>query len=92
MSRSLLNINKLRNKFNKILLEQIAVKLLNLIDEIEVKSSVCRNRLNKLENSRVTLKKQQFYLFHLNQAFQSLIKAAMNNTYNDSIFDDFKSI
>ena len=90
MSRSLLNINKLRNKFNNILFEQIAVKLFNLIDKIEIKSNVCRNRLNKFENFRIILKKQQFYLFHLNQKFQSLIKIAMNDTYNDSIFDDFK--
>ena len=90
MFRSFLNVNKLRNKFNKILFEQIAVELSNLIDEIEIKSNACRRRLNKFENFRIILAKQQLYLFHLSQTFQFLIKIAVNDTYNDSFFDDAK--
>jgi hypothetical protein len=91
MSWSLLGVNKLRSRLSKILLEQITAKLLSLIDEIEVKSSACRSRLNKLGDPRAILVDQQLYLFHISQAFQSLIKAAMNNTYNDLFFVDAKS-
>jgi hypothetical protein len=52
---SLLGVNKLRSRLSKILLKQIAAKLSSLIDKIEVKSSVCRSRLNKLGDPRVTL-------------------------------------
>ena len=91
MSRSLLNIDKLKNRLSKILFEQIAAELSSLIDEIEIKSNVCRSRLNKFENFRIILTKQQLYLFHFNQLFQSLIKFAVNDTYNDSFFEDAKS-
>ena len=91
MSRSLLGVNKLRSRLSKILLEQIAAELFSLIDEIEVKSSACRSRLNKLEDPRAILAEQQLYLFQLSQAFQSLVKAAVNDTYNDPFFDDTKS-
>ncbi len=52
---SLLGVNKLRSKLSKILLEQIVVELSSLIDEIEVKSSVCRSQLNKLGDPWGTL-------------------------------------
>jgi hypothetical protein len=91
MSRSLLGVNKLRSRLSKVLLEQITAKLSSLIDEIEVKSSACRSRLNKLGDPRAILADQQLYLFHISQAFQSLIKAAMDGTYNDLFFVDAKS-
>ncbi|KAL8826245.1 MAG: hypothetical protein Q9191_003922, partial [Dirinaria sp. TL-2023a] len=78
-------------RLSKILLEQIAAELPSLIDEIEVKSSACRSRLDKLGDPRATLAEQQLYLFHLSQAFQSLVKAAVDGTYNDPFFDDPKS-
>ena len=92
MSRSLLGINKLRSRLSKVLLGQIAVELPSLIDEIGVKSSACRSRLDKLGNPRATLEEQQLYLFHLSQAFQSLVKAAVDGTYNDPVFGDPKSV
>ena len=91
ISRSLLGINKLRSRLSKVLLGQIAVELPSLIDEIGVKSSACRSRLDKLGDPRATLEEQQLYLFHLSQAFQSLVKAAVDGTYNDPVFGDPKS-
>ena len=63
MSRSLLGIDKLRSRLSKVLLGQIAAELSSLIDEIDIKSSDCRNRLDKLGDSRATLTEQQHYLF-----------------------------
>lgn len=91
MSWSLLGVNKLRSRLSKILLGQIAAELPSLIDEIGVKSSACRSRLDKLGDPRATLAEQQLYLFQLSQAFQSLVKAAVDGTYNDPFFDDAKS-
>ncbi|KAI9778547.1 MAG: hypothetical protein M1816_004023 [Peltula sp. TS41687] len=91
MSRSLLGVDKLRSRLSKVLLGQIAAELPSLIDEIGVKSSACRSRLDKLGDPRATLAEQQFYLFHLSQSFQSLVKAAVDGTYNDPFFEDAKS-
>lgn len=73
------------------MLEQIAVELLSLIDEIEVKSNACRSQLNKLGEFKVILTEQQLYLLRLSQSFQSLTKAAVNGTYNDPFFENAKS-
>ena len=91
MSRSLLGIEKLRSRLSKVLLGQIAAELPSLIDEIEIKSSACRDRLDKLGDPRATLPEQQLYLFHLSQSFQSLVKAAVDGTYNDPFFGDARS-
>ena len=91
MSRSLLGIGNLRSRLNKVLLGQIATELPSLIEEIDVKSGACRNRLERLGDPRATLAEQQLYLFHLSQSFQSLVKAAVDGTYNDPFFGDARS-
>ena len=91
MSRSLLGVEKLRSRLSKVLLGQIAAELPSLIDEIDIKSSACHNRLDKLGDPRATLTEQQLYLFQLSQSFQSLVKAAVDGTYNDPFFGDAKS-
>ena len=91
MSRSLLGVEKLRSRLSKVLLGQIAAELPSLIDEIELKSGACRSRLDKFGDPRATLAEQQLYLFHLSQSFQSLVKAAVDGTYNDPFFGDAKS-
>ena len=48
LPRSLLGVDKLRNRLSKVLLRQIAAELPSLIDEIEIKSNACRSRLDKL--------------------------------------------
>ena len=91
MSRSLLGVDKLRSRLSKVLLGQIAAELPSLIDEIDIKSSARRNRLDKLGDPRATLAEQQLYLFQLSQSFQSLVRAAVDGTYNDPFFGDAKS-
>ena len=91
MSRSLLGVENLRSRLSKVLLAQIATELPSLIDEIEVKSSACRDRLARIGEPRATLSEQQLYLFQLSQSFQSLVKAAVDGTYNDPFFGDARS-
>lgn len=88
---SLLGIGNLRSRLNKVLLGQIAAELPSLIEEIDVKSGACRNRLERLGNPRATLAEQQLYLYHLSESFQSLVKAAVDGTYNDPFFGDASS-
>jgi GTP-binding protein EngB required for normal cell division len=88
LSRSLLGVDKLRKRLSKVLLEQIAAELPSLINEIEIKSNACRSRLDKLGEPRATLDEQRLYLLHISQSFQSLIKASVDGTYNDSFFED----
>ncbi len=90
MSRSLLGVDRLRSRLSKVMLGQIAAELPSLIDEIEIKSGACRNRLDKLGEPRTTLVEQRLYLVHLSQSFQSLVKAAVDGTYNDPFFRDAK--
>ena len=91
MSQSLLGVDRLRGRLSKVLLGQIAAELPSLIDEIELKSGACRSRLDKLGDPRTTMAEQQLYLIHLSQLFQSLVKAAVDGTYNDPFFGDAKS-
>lgn len=88
LSRSLLGVNTLRNRLSKVLLGQIAAELPSLVDEIEIKSSACRSRLDKLGEPRDTLEEQRRYLLNISQSFQSLLKASVDGTYNDPFFGD----
>ena len=91
MSQSLLSIDQLQSRLSKVLLRQITAELPSLIEKIEVKSSTCHSQLNKLKALRTTLAKQQLYLFQLSQSFQSLIKVAVDDIYNNSFFENIKS-
>lgn len=91
LSRSLLGVNKLRNRLSKVLLGQIAAELPSLIDEIDIKSDACRSRLDKLGEPRATLDEQRRYLLHISQSFQSLVKASVDGTYNEPFFGDAES-
>jgi len=91
LPRSLLGVDKLRNRLSKVLLRQIAAELPSLIDEIEIKSNACRSRLDKLGEPRATLDEQRLYLLYISQSFQSLIKASVDGTYNDPFFEDAQS-
>ena len=91
LCRSLLGIGKLRRRLSKVLLGHIAAELLSLIHEIEIKCDACRNRLDKLGEPRATLDEQRLYLLHINQSFQSLLKASVDGTYNGPFFENASS-
>ena len=91
MSRSLLDVDKLRSRLSKVLLGRIAAELPSLVDELDITLSACRSRLSKFGDPGATLVEQQLYLFHLSQSFQSLVKAGVDGTYNDQFFEDAKS-
>ena len=91
LPRSLLGVDTLRDRLSKVLLRQIAAELPSMIDEIEIKSNACQDRLDKLGEPRATVDEQRLYLLHISQSFQSLAKAAVDGTYNDPFFEDAKS-
>ncbi|KAF2176238.1 hypothetical protein K469DRAFT_760882 [Zopfia rhizophila CBS 207.26] len=75
-------------RLSRVLLLQIAAELPSLISKIDIKFDACRSRLEKLGEPRATLEEQQLYLLHISQLFQSLVKAAVDGTYNDPFFED----
>ena len=83
LPRSLVGVGTLRDRLSKVLLGQIATELPSLIDEIEVKINGCVNKLDKLGEPPATVAEQRLYLLHISQVFQSLVKAAVDSTYND---------
>ncbi|KAF4772632.1 hypothetical protein HAV15_011069 [Penicillium sp. str.  len=91
LPRSLMGVDSLRPRLSSLLLGQIAGELPSLINEINAKINTCRLQLQKLGDPRATLDEQRSYLLHISQAFQSLVKAAVDGTYNESFFGDAKT-
>ena len=91
LPRSLVGVDSLRTRLSSLLLGQIANELPSLVDEINSKINSCRSQLQKLGEPRATMDEQRSYLLHISQAFQSLVKAAVNGTYNELFFGDAKA-
>jgi hypothetical protein len=91
LPRSLVGVDALRTRLSSLLLGQIASELPSLIDEINIKANSCRMQLQKLGDPRATVDEQRLYLLHISQAFQSLVKAAVDGTYNEPFFEDAKT-
>lgn len=87
-----LGIVTLRDRLSKVLVQQIASELPNLIDEIANLSTQCQTQLGKLGQPRDTAHEQRKYLIEMSQSFQSLILAATQGTYNDPYFGDAMSV
>ncbi|KAK0620856.1 P-loop containing nucleoside triphosphate hydrolase protein [Immersiella caudata] len=86
-----LGVKALRGRLSTVLLRQIAAELPGLIQEIETRFTACQDQLVKLGKLRASLNEQRLYMFDLSQAFQTLVKAAVDGTYNDAFFVDAKS-
>jgi GTPase SAR1 family protein len=91
LPRSLVGVHTLRTRLSGLLLGQIASELPSLIEEINAKVNSCRMQLQKLGDPRATVDEQRSYLLHISQAFQSLVKAAVDGTYNEPFFGDAKT-
>ncbi|KAJ5264459.1 hypothetical protein N7505_007252 [Penicillium chrysogenum] len=91
LPRSLVGVDALRTRLSSLLLGQIASELPSLIDEINIKANSCRMQLQELGDPRATVDEQRLYLLHISQAFQSLVKAAVDGTYNEPFFGDAKT-
>lgn len=91
MPWTLVGINHLRARLSKLLLGQIAAELPSLIDEIQARSEESCCRLDKLGKPRTTLNEQKSYLLHISQSFQSLVKAAVDGTYNELFFENVQT-
>ncbi|KFA79783.1 hypothetical protein S40288_00703 [Stachybotrys chartarum IBT 40288] len=89
---SSLGIESLRIRLSKVLFQQIAAELPSLLDEIKAKSEESQRALDKLGKPRITLDEQKLFLLQISQSFQTLIKAAIDGTYNDPFFGDALSI
>ncbi|KAL5335502.1 P-loop containing nucleoside triphosphate hydrolase protein [Aspergillus crustosus] len=90
--QSLVGINALRSQLSRLLLHQITAKLPSLIDKIQSKSNDCQCWLKKLKEPRTLINKQRSYLLHISQSFQSLVRAAVDSTYNKPFFEDAQSM
>ncbi|KAJ5500691.1 hypothetical protein N7453_009742 [Penicillium expansum] len=91
LPRSLVGVDSLRTRMSSLLLGQIAGELPSLINEINSGINSCRSQLQKLGDPRATVDEQRSYLLHTSQAFQSLVKAAVDGTYNEPFFGDAKT-
>ncbi|KAL4778452.1 P-loop containing nucleoside triphosphate hydrolase protein [Aspergillus varians] len=92
MPYSLVGIDTLRSRLSGLLLRQIAVELPSLIDEIESKRQDCQRRLEKLGEPRTSVNEQRSYLLQIGQSFQSLIRAAVDGTYNEPFFEHVQAV
>lgn len=88
---NILGIAQLRERLSKLLLGQIAAELPSLIDDIKAKCTECQSQLRKLGEPRATIEEQRLYLLNLGQTCQTLIKAAVDGTYNHDFFGDAKT-
>ncbi|KAL3476025.1 dynamin family protein [Aspergillus californicus] len=91
MPQSVVGVDALRSRLSQLLLRQIASELPSLIDEIQSKRRDCQNRLEKLGEPRTSETEQRSYLLHIGQSFQSLVRAAVDGTYNEPFFEDAQS-
>jgi hypothetical protein len=91
MPQSIVGVDALRSRLSQLLLCQIASELPSLIDEIDSKRRECQNRLEKLGEPRTSETEQRFYLLHIGQSFQSLVRAAVDGTYNEPFFEAAQS-
>lgn len=91
LPQGLLGITELNSRLSKVLLKQIAHELPNVIREIGTKLKHCNEQIEKLGQPRTTLNEQVYYLMRVSQSFQTLIKAAVDGTYNDPFFEDPES-
>ncbi|KAB8206265.1 P-loop containing nucleoside triphosphate hydrolase protein [Aspergillus parasiticus] len=80
-------IKPFRERLSKVLLGQIATELPSLIEEIQVQVGDCQRRLERLGRPRTTVAEQKYYLLHISQNFQNLVRAATEGTYNDPFFN-----
>lgn len=88
LPRDLVGIVTLRQRLSKVLLAQIRAELPSLVGEIEGSIQRYKRRLETLGESRNGLDEQRLFLLRISQAFQSLVKAAVDGTYGDPFFGD----
>ncbi|KAI9669191.1 MAG: hypothetical protein M1817_004733 [Caeruleum heppii] len=91
LPRELVGIRALRHRLSKVLLEHIRAELPGLVTDIEAHIQRYQGQLDKLGDSRAGLDEQRLFLLRISQTFQSLVKAAVDGTYDDAFFGDPRS-
>lgn len=88
LSATSLGIENLRQRLSMVLFDQIKAELPMLIKDIESGISNCRQGLEKLGPTRITLDDQKNFLIDLSDDFQRLCEAAVKGDYEHDFFSD----
>lgn len=83
-----MGIATLNPRLSDILLEKIKNELPNMMDELVGKIAECKSEIEKLGDARETLVAQSRYLSSASFAFHSIIKVAVDGTYNSPFVED----
>ncbi|KAK6435688.1 hypothetical protein LTR95_008123 [Oleoguttula sp. CCFEE 5521] len=86
-----LGVESLRPRLSKVLKEQIISELPQLIKDIELGLTDCRNVLQHLGDPRTTTSEQRLYLIRISEAFSSLLNAASDGVYDHDFFGDART-
>ncbi|KAM7207816.1 P-loop containing nucleoside triphosphate hydrolase protein [Naviculisporaceae sp. PSN 640] len=84
-------IDQLRSRLSKLLLKQISSELPGLIHEIQEKYTDCQVLLEKRGSPRTTETEQRRYLVEVSQSLQTLLKSALDGTYESPFFSHWKT-
>lgn len=88
LKMSQLGVTTLRIRLSEVLRDQILSQLPSVLDDIQCGLDDCRFQLESLGSSRITLPEKRRYLLKASEAFNNLVKAAINGEYTDPFFGD----
>lgn len=92
LPRDMVGVDSLRHRLSNILIEQIKRYLPSLMDDIKSNINECEKKLAKLGDSRSTAEEQRLFLLKVSQSFQTICKAAVDGSYDDTFFGDPSSV
>ncbi|KAI1273005.1 P-loop containing nucleoside triphosphate hydrolase protein [Xylaria sp. FL0933] len=78
----------LQVRLSEVLTDHILDQLEDLLDDIEKGIDDCAGRLEKLGDSRGTIKDQRKYLVTASHRFSNLVQQAVDGVYRDKFFGD----
>lgn len=81
-----LGINALRTRLSSLLEQRTRPVLPSILSSIKISLSECEDELAKLKEPRTTPAEQRKYLTEISQAFQNIIRQAVNGSYTDTSF------
>jgi len=88
LPRWMVGITPLQGRLSKVLLNQIKAELPTLVEDIEKGVDDAMKNLDKLGEKRAGTDDQRLFLLRVGQAFQTLVKAALDGTYVDPFFGE----
>lgn len=88
LARTCVGVHTLRERLSVVLRDQITQEIPSLIREIEKGSDSCRMDLRRLGPPRAEVEDQRRYLLQASHTFSTLMKSAVDGTYNGTFFGD----